>query len=308
MVVPLRARDRTLGALTCVYGRGGRRYDTEDLPLAQELALRAALAIDNARLYAAERTARAEAEAAVRVREEFLAVAAHELKTPVTSLRGFAELGVRALDAKGTLDPALARRTLETIERQSARLTRAGRQPAGGGPGLCRPGRDRPAPRQPGGPGADRGGGRAGPHRQHQITLDAPDTVEIVVDPLRIEQVLTNLVDNAVKYSPAGSTIEVAVRPGPDCAELVVRDHGMGIPPEHQQRIFDRFFQAHVGEHASGMGLGLYISQEIVRHHGGTIRVEAPEDGGTRMIVRLPREAAPTRRPEPSRSGGQRSA
>ena len=157
------------------------------------------------------------------------------------------------------------------------------------------------APRQPGGPGADAWSRpRGSAPTEHPITLDAPDTVEIVADPLRIEQVLTNLVDNAVKYSPAGSTIEVAVRPGPDCAELMVRDHGMGIPPEHQQRIFDRFFQAHVGEHASGMGLGLYISQEIVRHHGGTIRVEAPEDGGTRMIVRLPREAAPTRRPEPS--------
>jgi len=120
--VPLRVREQTLGALTCVYGRGGRRYSTEDLPLAQELALRAALAIDNARLYAAERTARAEAEAAVRVREEFLAIAAHELKTPVTSLRGFAELGVRALGVNGTLDATLARRTLETIDRQSARL------------------------------------------------------------------------------------------------------------------------------------------------------------------------------------------
>jgi signal transduction histidine kinase len=119
-----------------------------------------------------------------------------------------------------------------------------------------------------------------------------------MADPLRIEQVLSNLVDNAVKYSPVGSEIQVQVREQSQYAELVVRDHGMGIPAEDQHRVFDRYFQARVGEHSSGMGLGLYISQEIVRHHGGTIAVETPEDGGTRMVVRLPREPAteaPTR-------------
>jgi signal transduction histidine kinase len=308
VVVPLRVRDRTLGALTCVYGRGGRRYEAEDLPLAQELALRAALAIDHARLYAAERTARAEAEAAVRVREEFLAVAAHELKTPVTSLRGFAELGVRAMDAKGGLDPSLARRTLETIDRQSARLAALVANLLE----VARSSADQDAivPRRVNLADLARSVVEAARIRapQHQIVLDAPDTLDVVVDPLRIEQVLTNLVDNAVKYSPAGGAIEVAVRTAPESAELVIRDHGLGIPREHQHRIFDRFFQAHAGEHASGMGLGLYISQKIVRHHGGTIRAEAPEDGGTRMIVWLPREASPPLAAEPSRSAGQRSA
>ena len=144
--------------------------------------------------------------------------------------------------------------------------------------------------------------------REHRIVVEAPERVELVADPLRIEQVLTNLVDNAVKYSPPGSAIEVTVLAGPDSAEVAIRDHGMGIPREHRHRIFDRFFQAHVGEHASGMGLGLYISQKIVRHHGGTIRVEAPEDGGTRMIVSLPRRVPREGAPEPAAPSGQRSA
>ena len=213
MVVPLRARDQTLGALTCVYGRGGRRYEAEDLPLAQELALRAALAIDNARLYAAERTARAEAEAAVRVREEFLAVAAHELKTPVTSLRGFAELGVRAIDAKGGLDPALARRTLETIDRQSAWLAALVANLLEVARGSAD--QDAIVPRRVNLADLARSVVEAARIRahQHQIMLDAPDALDVVVDPLRIEQVLTKLVDNAVKYSPAGGAIEVTVRP-----------------------------------------------------------------------------------------------
>lgn len=289
MAVPLRVRDRTLGVLTCVYGRGSRRYTAEDLALAEDLAARAALGIDNARLYAAERTARSEAEAAVRVRDEFLAVAAHELKTPVTSLRGFAELGVRALDKHGTLDPPLARRTLETIERQSGRLSalvanllEVARSSAA---------HDTIAPR----PidlvelvraVVDAAQVHASSRR---IALEAPEQVDVVADPLRIDQVLTNLVDNAVKYSPDGSPIDVCVVAGPEHAEVVVRDYGIGIPREHQHRIFDRFFQAHTDEHASGMGLGLHISRQIIQRHGGTIHAEMPEDGGTRMVVRLPR-------------------
>jgi signal transduction histidine kinase len=308
LVVPLRVRDQSLGLVTCVYGRGQRRYGPDDLALAQDLALRAALALDNARLYAAERTARADAEAAVRVREEFLAVAAHELKTPITSLRGFAELGVRAFEGTGTIDPSFARRTMETIDRQSARLSALVAN-------LLEVARGT----------AQRDAIAAGPINlvdlvrsvievvrvradQHPMTLTAPEPVEIVADQLRIEQVVTNLVDNAVKYSPPGSMIDITVRAEGETAEVVVRDYGMGIPREHRHRIFDRFFQAHVGEQSSGMGLGLYISQEIVRRHGGTLRAELPEDGGTRMIMTLPRASHEPRAPKAPTPSGQRSA
>jgi signal transduction histidine kinase len=102
--------------------------------------------------------------------------------------------------------------------------------------------------------------------------------------------------------------IDITVRAEGETAEVIVRDYGMGIPREHRHRIFDRFFQAHVGEQSSGMGLGLYISQEIVRRHGGTLRAEIPEGGGTRMVMTLPRASHESRAPKVSTPSGQRSA
>jgi signal transduction histidine kinase len=117
-----------------------------------------------------------------------------------------------------------------------------------------------------------------------------------LVDPLRIEQVLTNLLDNAIKYSPHGGSVEVeaAVRPSaPDAVEVSVRDHGLGIPPSRRGQIFERFYQAEAaGTYAAGMGLGLYISRQIVDLHGGCIAAEFPDDGGTRFVVTLPVEPA----------------
>src|ERR1700687_4003788 len=104
-----------------------------------------------------------------------------------------------------------------------------------------------------------------------------------------MEQVLTNRLDNAIKYSPEGGPIEVVVsRPTGDRMEIAVRDHGIGIPPEKRTLIFERFYQAHGNGHKSGLGLGLYVSRQIVELHGGEIIVEFPSDGGSRFIVRLP--------------------
>ncbi|MCC7367402.1 MAG: GAF domain-containing protein [Chloroflexi bacterium] len=295
MVVPLSVRGQTIGTLGCVLGRGGRRFGTDDLALAQELALRAALAIENARLYAAEHEARAAAEAAVRARDEFLAVAAHELKTPVTSLRGFAELGVRAISNRGSLDPVMARRTLETIHRQSARLSALVANLLE----VARGTTDRTAlePRFINLMDLVQIVIEAARVRAPEriIVCTGPDEAGLVADPLRLEQVFTNLLDNAVKYSPPSTQIEVSVTCVASTVTLVVRDHGAGVPPEDRERIFDRYFQAHgdpsmVDGQASGMGLGLYISREIVERHGGTIRAELPEDGGLRMVVTLPRD------------------
>jgi signal transduction histidine kinase len=100
--------------------------------------------------------------------------------------------------------------------------------------------------------------------------------------------VLTNLLDNAIKYSPDGGAITVTLGQTPEELTVSVRDHGLGIPPEQRGRIFDRFFQAHQDAHRSGLGLGLYISQQIVELHGGQITVEFPPDGGTCFVVHLP--------------------
>jgi signal transduction histidine kinase len=124
------------------------------------------------------------------------------------------------------------------------------------------------------------------------LSLRAEPDLWGLVDPVYFEQVLTNLVDNAIKYSPDGGGIEVDLRHvDPRRVRLSVRDHGIGIPPEHRARIFDRFYQAHAGQHfagVAGMGLGLYISRRIVELHGGTITLESPVDGGVLVAVTLP--------------------
>jgi signal transduction histidine kinase len=134
---------------------------------------------------------------------------------------------------------------------------------------------------------------------RHQLTLRAPDRMDAQVDPFRLEQVVLNLLDNAIKFSPEGGEIEVDLERIPEgCVRLSVRDHGIGVPPKHRRRLFERFYQAHGKEHRSGMGLGLFICSEIVRRHGGSIRAEAPEGGGTRFVVELPAEAPNWRVPD----------
>jgi signal transduction histidine kinase len=109
------------------------------------------------------------------------------------------------------------------------------------------------------------------------------------VDALRVEQVLSNLLDNAVKLSPDGGPIDVCLtQRATFSVELSVRDHGLGIPPEKREQIFERFYQAHGHDHRSGLGLGLYISRQMVELHGGEMRAEFPPDGGSRFVVRLP--------------------
>jgi signal transduction histidine kinase len=124
---------------------------------------------------------------------------------------------------------------------------------------------------------------------KHQIILSADRELTAEVDVESIERVLTNLLDNALKYSPGGGEIDVEIR-GVDGeqARISVRDHGIGIPSEKRSEIFTRFYQGHVEDHRSGLGLGLYISQQLVALHGGSITVEFPSDGGTCFVMLLP--------------------
>ncbi|HOG45364.1 MAG TPA: sensor histidine kinase [Anaerolineae bacterium] len=239
-------------------------------------------------LYGAERQARAEAEAAVRAREQFLAGSAHELKTPVTNLRGFAELALRRLTKRGVLSPEELRRTLETIDRQADRLARLVAQLLdvasieAGEMELRRQETDLTALAQ----GV---ASRLHAATQRRVDVAAPGPLPALVDAARIEQVLANLVDNAAKFSPKDRPVEVALAaPDPESVRIAVRDHGPGIPPERRELIFTRFYQAQAGRPFSGLGLGLYYARRIVELHGGTIAAEAPPGGGTRLVLTLP--------------------
>lgn len=238
---------------------------------------------------AAQWSAREAAEDALRLRDDFVSIAAHELRTPITSLSGQAQLLLRRLRRDGIVDPEQLTPALESIKGQADKLARlinrlldSSRLETG----------KLALERQPmnlvelvaqvvAGAGAW--------SDQHIITLESPPILEVWADPLRLEQVVINLLDNAVKYSLRGGPVEVVLaQTGPDTAELAVRDYGLGIPAEKRAHLFERFYQAHADGHRGGMGLGLHISHQIVELHGGAIRAESPPNGGTRFVVELP--------------------
>jgi PAS domain S-box-containing protein len=287
MIVPLAIHGRTLGTLSLIAtAASNRRYTRADLAVAEDLGRRAAMAVENARLYA-------QAEEAVRIRDEFLSVAAHELKTPVTSLRGFAQLTLRTIEQTGNIDMHRLTRALGVVDQQSEKLTRlvaqlldVSRFQSGK---LALDCRDTNLSQVV----LDLVQSLQAHSDRHVLRTSIPPDVHIHADPLRIEQVLTNLVDNAIKYSPEGGDVDVDMSVNADSVCISVRDHGIGISPEHRERIFERFYQADTrGHHTAGMGLGLYISHQIVDLHGGELRAEFPEGDGSRFIVSLPMRAA----------------
>jgi signal transduction histidine kinase/heme-degrading monooxygenase HmoA len=247
---------------------------------------------------AREQEARGTAEAAVLARDEFLSVAAHELRQPLASLRGYAQLMQRRLDRAGAVEPERVRDLTHTIIQQADRTARLVEQ-------LMNVSRV-----EAGKLALDRrrvdladlvreavAAAQAATTR-HRLVLRAPEVLVVEADPLRLGQVVSNLLSNAIKYSPDGGDVDIELAPPPPLggagapevgmARLAVRDRGVGIPPERRGRIFERFYQAHGEGHLGGLGLGLYIARQIVELHGGRIQAEAPEDGGTRFVVTLP--------------------
>jgi signal transduction histidine kinase len=125
----------------------------------------------------------------------------------------------------------------------------------------------------------------------HEIQVLGLPSAHARVDSLRIEQVIVNLIDNAIKYSPAGGVIEVEVsQPDPATFHVAVRDRGIGLAQEHRERIFDRFYQVNTTERGTGLGLGLYISKDIVERHGGQLWAEGRPGGGSAFIMVVPRD------------------
>ncbi|MEA2514000.1 MAG: hypothetical protein QOJ59_3487 [Thermomicrobiales bacterium] len=232
-----------------------------------------------------------ELSAAVAARDEFLSVAAHELKTPITSLRIFAQLLLRdARRGVGTA-PERLESALTAIELQTSKLngllTRL-LDTAQIEAGLVRldPVRTDLAALVRSWVGLQHIGA------DHQLIFEGPEQLHAVVDPVRFEQVVTNLLDNAVKFSPLGGTVTVELGQDDDGGiRLAVTDQGVGVPPDQREAVFNRLHQAHGEPHLSGMGLGLYITREIVVLHGGSLRIEEPGDRGSRFVVSLPPSA-----------------
>jgi signal transduction histidine kinase len=257
--------------------------------IARDISERRQLERERAELLAREQEARALSEAAVRARDEFLSIASHELRSPLATVKGHAQMALRRLDRDGKLEAERAVAALRAIACQTDKLDRLIGQ-------LLDVSRLEIGKLQlerrtidVAGVVAEVVSSARARADGHVIALTAPSSLEADVDPLRIEQVLTNLLDNATKYSLEGGPIEVVVSgPTGDRMEIAVRDHGQGIPLEKRASIFERFYQAHGNGHKRGLGLGLYVSRQIVELHGGEITAEFPPDGGSRFVVRLP--------------------
>jgi len=279
--VPLRARGEALGAITFASSAGSRRFEAADLSLLRDLARLVVAAVDTARLYR-------RAQEAIRVRDEFLSIASHELKTPLTSLALQAD-SLRAAAARGRVPEPIAHKA-DVIRRNVDRLTRLITNLLD----ISRIGAGRleleleeldlsELVREVAVRFEDELT-RAG----CELRLDASAPVVGRWDRLRLDQVVTNLIANAVKYGPA-KPIEVAVRAEGERAWLQVRDHGIGIPHEAQARIFERFERAVSDRHYGGFGLGLWIVRIIVDALGGTIAVESEPGNGATFTVELGR-------------------
>lgn len=281
LVVPLGHAGRIAGSLMIGF-RTRRSLDPEIVATAEALASHATVAVENARLIGSLRHAE-------QVKGEFLSIAAHELKTPVTSLRGYAQLTRRHLSTAP--EPSVPRiaQALEVIDRQSTRLGSLVSQ-------LLDVSRLEADHLTLDLAETDLVGLVDGVVRMtrlnvpdHEIVLTAPEPVVAVVDAPRLEQVIVNLIDNAAKFSPGGTRIDVSVTAlGPDAVEIVVADQGSGIPAEHLPHIFERSYQGGEVQRTAGLGLGLYISRQVVELHGGRIEAASPPGGGTRLTITLP--------------------
>ena len=277
IAVPLLAGGRVLGSLVLVHAGSGRRYDADDLDLAGELARRAALTIENARLYD-------RAEGATRDRDELLAIVAHDLRNPLSTVRMASTLLLEA--AKTDLE----RKHLEMVGRAAERMQRLIED-------LLEVSRIKR-----GNLSMDFAPERVGPLVREAVAMLAPlasaggialeadvaeDLPPAEMDGSRILQVLSNLVGNALKFTPSGGRVRIACSHQDDALRISVSDTGAGIPADQLPYVFGRFWQASDADRR-GIGLGLSIVRGIVGAHRGRVWVESEVGVGSTFHFTLP--------------------
>jgi len=299
LVVPLMVKDRVIGTLA-IDQAVPDAFEKDDERLLVIAAAQAAVAIENAQLYAALKERADKLEKAYKelqeldkLKDELVQNVSHELRTPLTFIKGYVELMLEqdmgplnevqreSLSIVSEKTNALTRLVsdiifLQQIERESLDLA----------------------------PHSLRDVAKMALHSCEvtaanagiSLRLDAPEVVPpIAIDRDRVNQVLDNLLGNAIKFSPRGGTITIGVEDRGDCLQISVSDMGVGIPPDKLKRVFDRFYQVDgsATRRFGGAGLGLAIAKRIVESHGGEIWVESEVGHGSRFIFTLPKVIAP---------------
>jgi signal transduction histidine kinase len=305
----VRSRDQDLGVLV-VLRREATPFTEGDGRLLRTFADQGAVALEQSRL----RQAIAQAEALRelhRLQSDFLVTASHELRAPIAGIKGYAELLLRD---DLPLDPATRHECIAGIDHLADRLgaqVRAFFDAMRAGAGRLQL-RQEPVDLRARAESAIHGFAARAELHQFRLAAD-PALPPALADPERVEDVLTNLLDNAVKYSPEGGPIEVTidaptVPPDTDAGpslRVSVRDRGLGIPPEEQDQVFERFYRLDrlMARRAGGAGLGLYLCRAYVEGMGGRIWVESRPGHGSTFRFTLP--AAPDRAASPPRPASE---
>jgi signal transduction histidine kinase len=291
MVVPLSTADKTFGAITVVSAESGRRYTPADMDFLTELARRSALAVENARLHAAEQEARRAAEGANAAKTQFLAVMSHELRTPLNAIGGYAELLLMGI--RGGLTPD-QQADLERIQRSQRNLLSLindilnyAKLEAGH---------------------VDFAIDKVEIHpllmdleplitpqlRARDLTYDytgCDPKLTAWGDAEKVRQIILNLLSNAIKFTESGGTIAIACVESGDLARITVRDTGIGIPPDKLASVFEPFVQLErkLTSAHEGTGLGLAISRDLARGMGGELIARSVMGEGSEFELTLRR-------------------
>jgi PAS domain S-box-containing protein len=280
--VPLLAGEQLLGALVFISTRPGHGYGPGDLLFAQELARLASLAVENARLYQT-------AQRATKTRDEVLGIVAHDLRSPLNAIALWLQVVERQIQRSGGELATKSQEPLKSIDAATKRMSRliqdlldvvrleAGRLSLNANPhsalSLLREAVESSRPLA----------------SQLQLRMEAPEVLPSVLgDRDRLLQVFSNLVGNALKFTPTGGEVVLAAQEEGEHVRFSIRDTGPGIPPESLAHLFDRFWQAQQGDRR-GAGLGLSIAKGIIEAHGGQLRVESEVGRGSTFSFTVPR-------------------
>jgi signal transduction histidine kinase len=297
LAVPILAGGRLVGVLATA-GRDATHPDQGVVRMAEGVAERAGPALQNAQLWSDLQARMATERAAQRIKDDFLSIVSHELRTPLTSIQGYSQLlearlrGDRPGESKEMAHLRVVRSQVGRMRRLVDDLLDVSRIDRRGGVSIEPVDFDLAAELREAVSRVER------EHHDRQIELEAPPSLPVHADRDRIGQVISNLLENAVKYSPDGGPVRVMAGRRAGEVEVRVADAGIGIPPEHRDHVFERFYQADddAGRRRfGGLGLGLYISRAIIDAHGGRIWAGPNvEDGaGSVFGFRIPRVAMP---------------